>query len=41
MAALLEAVATSPSDVAIGLSKEIDWIRVRKEEGRWFLVIHT
>ena len=41
MAALLEAVAASPSDIAIELSKEIDWIKVKKEGGRWFLVIHT
>ena len=37
MAALLEAVAASPPDVAIELSKEIDWIRVRRKEEDGFL----
>ena len=32
MAALLEAVAASPTDVAVELSKEIDWIRVRRKK---------
>ena len=41
MAALLEAVAASPSDVAIGLSKEIDWIRVRKEGRRKMVSCHS